>query len=351
MARMETFEYKLYPTRAQERRPAITHIAATEAATAYFEKQLWGDGGGTARRYLNDRGFTEATLRRYRVGYAPPGWDNLVAHLSAKGTDVGIMEEVDLVRRRHGTGHYDTFRNRIIFPVVSGVCVIGFGGRALDDKEDAKYINSAETPLFRKGHELYGIPQAKKAMSETRSVVLVEGYTDVLRLAEVGCVGVVATMGTASTDTHGELLRRFVESVVVCFDADEAGQTSSLRGCETLEKAGLEVRMISLPEGQDPDSYVRDYGAAAWQDTVANAPSAVEYKLETTFARYRQQGDLGLSKAASHAADIIAAVPNRTMRQELIARAAHYWAGGDYFSVGDKQRILAGEVARKAASG
>jgi DNA primase len=350
LARQVGLEWRGRPVDAAktERRQLLQR--ALDEAAQYFESRLQSSLGAGARDYLTRRGLTDETVRQFRLGYAPPGWENLGRYLSGKDLPLDVLREVDLVRaREHSGGFYDTFRNRVMFPIVDASGhVIGFGGRTLDPDDPAKYLNSAETPLFKKGRHVYALPQARPALAAAGYVVLVEGYTDVIALHQAGFRQVVAALGTALTEDHVRLLGRYVETVVLAYDADTAGQSAALRNLEVFERVGVEAQVLALPGGVDPDEFIRASGLPAWEKLLESRLSLAEYQLEMVFARYRDQGEQGLPKAAARAVNILAKVRDRVRREELVARAADHWGQGNPGRTAAMRRTLAMEVARRA---
>lgn len=322
---------------------------ALDLAAQYFEARLRSPAGAVAREYLQGRGLREETIAEFRLGYALPAWDDLARYLSSKNVAAEVAREADLIRPRQSGGYYDTFRNRIIFPIEdTSRHVIGFGGRTLDPEESAKYLNSADTPVFKKGRQVYGLPQARQAMTEVGYVVLVEGYTDVLALSQAGFRPVVAALGTALTEDHVRLLSRYVETVVLCYDADSAGQQAALRNLEVFERMGVNAQVVVLPGGTDPDSFVREQGLQAWHELLQTRLSLAEYQLEMIFSRYRDQGPEGLTQAASRAAEVLGKVRDATRRAFLAGRAADRWGQRDPSKITAMQRAIAEEMDRRA---
>ncbi len=351
LAHQVGLEWRGQPADAAKSERRKLQQRALQLAAEYFQAQLRSDVGTNARAYLAGRGLSEETIAEFRLGYAPPGWENLGRHLSSnKNLPVDVLREVDLVRARERSGgFYDTFRNRIIFPILDPTGrVLGFGGRALDPDDPAKYLNSAETPVFHKGRQVYGLPQARQAMGEAGYVVLVEGYTDVIALHQAGFRQAVAALGTALTEDHVRLLGRYVETVVLCYDADTAGQNAALRNLEVFERVGVDAQVVALPGGVDPDEFIRSRGLEAWEELLKTRFSLAEYQLEMIFARYREQGQEGLTKAAARAVGVLARVRDRVRRDELLARAADRWGQGNPGRTAAMQRTLAMEVARRA---
>ncbi len=234
-----------------------------EQAAAYYARQLREHAAApNAVAYLKQRGLSGEIAAEYGLGFAPPGWDNLNHHLS--GHPPGELLAAGLVIERDGGGHYDRFRDRIMYPIHDQRGrVIGFGGRSIGDAEP-KYLNSPETPVFHKGRELYGLYQARKSGADLARMLVVEGYMDVLALAQYGVRNVIATLGTATTGEHLERLFRISTDIVFCFDGDRAGRSAAWRALENslpLLQSGRQVYFLFLPEGEDPDSLVRGRGA------------------------------------------------------------------------------------------
>jgi DNA primase len=239
-----------------------------EEAAKFFEEALRSDGGAPARAAIGERNVSEETVARFRMGYAPAGWSSLIDYM-AKQRQVSAreLERVGLaLPRKNGPGFYDRFRHRLMFTITDpGGQPIAFSGRVLDAdeaKQGAKYINSPETEDYTKGHVLFGLHQARVAISKKREAILVEGNFDVLSMAEVGIDNVVAPLGTALTTEQALLLRRRVENVLVMFDGDDAGRKAARRAFPLLARAGIASYYISLPMGEDPDSVIRKGGAA-----------------------------------------------------------------------------------------
>jgi len=249
-------------------------------AAEYFRKQLTGlTTGQPARQYLQQRRITPETADRFGLGYAHDRWDGLLSTAAGQSIPVKLLLAAGLVRsRREGSGHYDVFRHRLIFPIRDlSDRVIGFGGRALGD-DPAKYLNSAETALFEKGQNLYGLDQARQAIAEEGHAVLVEGYTDCLMAHQHGLRHVVATLGTALTERQVQLLRRFAERVTVVFDSDEAGQRAADRAIELFLTQQLAVRLAQVPEGKDPCDFLLTQGREAFEALLGEAIDALEHR-------------------------------------------------------------------------
>ncbi len=264
-----------------------------KAAATYFQEALRRHP--TAERahlYLKGRGITGQVAKDFQLGYAPPGWNGLLNALG-KDFEPRLLERAGLlIARDNGGGYYDRFRDRVMFPISDAHDrIIGFGGRVLDQGEP-KYMNSPETPLFHKGHELYGLAQALAAIEKAGRVVVVEGYMDVIALAQFGVANVVATLGTATTREHLERLFRFAPEVVFCFDGDRAGREAAWRALEqalSVLRDGRQVSFLFLPEGEDPDTLIRKEGPEGFDHRLRHATELPEFFFETLGAR----ADLG----------------------------------------------------------
>lgn len=297
--------------------------AVLEAAVAFYREQLFDRAAGeNARAYLKRRGVTGETARQLGLGYAPGGWEALRSALLARGFAEEALVDAGVGVRREGGGTYDRFRDRVVFPIrsVSGPCV-GFGGRSLGD-EEPKYLNSPETSLYRKGEHLYGLDLTRQGVREQGLAVLVEGYMDFLSVFQAGIGNVVATLGTSFTDAQAALLRRFGGRVVLNFDSDPAGRGAARRALEKLLPLGFGVRVLELPGGHDPDSFVREKGPEEYRRQLEGAPGWFEQML----ARVVQDRNLGeVSERIAVVEDLaplILKTPNRLERAAHVALLA-----------------------------
>lgn len=249
------------------------------AVGLYREALERSEEGGVARRYLEGRGVDKATAEAYRLGFAPDRWDFLTRHLQHRSVSLELAEKLGLVRRRDGGGFYDTFRNRLLFTItdIHGRA-IGFGGRVLDDSLP-KYINSPESPIYHKSDVLFGVSLAKGTMRETGNAIVVEGYFDHLALYQAGVRNVVATCGTALTEGHIKLLKRYAGKVYTLFDADSAGRKATLRAMDLCLDAGFPAHVVELTAGEDPDSFIRKEGAEAFSNRLVKARPVLDYFL------------------------------------------------------------------------
>jgi len=256
-------------------------IAVNNAAAQYYHAILTSERGQAARSYLEKRGISQETIEAFQLGYALDDWNQLEDYLLKKGYAAEIVKSAGLIKRSETQNRfYDLFRHRIIFPIVQNhQDVVGFGGRSLGDSLP-KYLNTAETDLFSKRKNLYGLSSARESIRESNSAILVEGYMDCIKLQQAGFRNVVASLGTALTEDQARLLRRYAEKVVVIYDGDEAGQRETLRAITVLRGADLKVEVISLPPGKDPDEYIDYFGKEGfWQYIKNNGYSDIEFKL------------------------------------------------------------------------
>ncbi len=256
-------------------------------ATDFFRRMLETPRGSEAQAAIQGRGIGKRVADAFRLGWAPDSWDELGSHLGARGVSPQEAEELGLVvPRKDGHGHYDRFRNRLMFPVsdVSGN-VVAFSGRKLDlDPESPKYVNSPESAVYRKGKTLYGLGAARVAIRQSGQAVIVEGNFDLLQLHQMSFENVVAPMGTALTAEHVDVLRRYAREIVVLFDGDAAGRKAARATWDLVAPAGLAARIVVLPADADPDSFLRQRGAEALKNLLDAAPGMLEHLIERAAA-------------------------------------------------------------------
>ncbi|MCU7853909.1 MAG: DNA primase [Candidatus Thiodiazotropha sp. (ex Monitilora ramsayi)] len=254
-----------------------------DEASRFYQQQLrHHPEASRAIDYLKSRGLTGEIAAKFHVGYAPPGWDNLLSALGQDPSSIGRLSQCGLTSEPEGK-RYDRFRDRIVFPIHdTRGRVIGFGGRVLGD-DKPKYLNSPETPLFHKGRELYGLHEARRANNKLQRLLVVEGYMDVVALAQFGILNAVATLGTATTQDHLELIFRTCPEVVFCFDGDRAGKDAAWKALQTtlpIMREGREVRFLFLPDGEDPDTLVRKEGQEAFEQRIDDALPLSEFLFQ-----------------------------------------------------------------------
>ena len=257
---------------------------ANAFAMRLFEKSLYSDQGSEALKYLQDRGYSEETLKAFHVGYAPDDWETLTEWGPKNDHPLDVLVRAGLVIKKEERNRYfDRFRHRIMFPILNVAGrVVAFGGRALDPDDNAKYMNSPESPIYRKRKILYGLHHAKDALRQSEQVIVVEGYTDLLRLWDSGIHNVIAVSGTAFTEQHTQILSRYASGALLCYDSDTAGIQATLKAGDMLLQAGLEVRCIKLPDGHDPDTFITEESADAFQEQISSAVSLLQFRIDRT---------------------------------------------------------------------
>jgi DNA primase len=260
-----------------------TLFSVCSLAARFFYRSLNTEEGKFALEYFRSRGFSEKTMTIFGLGYSPRGWEALLQYAGQEGVKPETLEKVGLIRRREDGTPYDTFRGRAMFPIFSSSGrVIAFGARKLyEDDPLGKYINSPETAIYQKSKILYGLSQAKEAIRERDAVVLVEGYADLISVYQSGTRNIVASSGTALTAEQIQLIARYTKNIALVYDADAAGITAMLRGVDLILEGGLDVRIIQLPEGDDPDSFVRKNGGEAFEELLKKAVTFVDFKAAT----------------------------------------------------------------------
>lgn len=246
-------------------------------AARYFFKNL--QNNKNAKAYFLNRGITEVTIKNFGLGFALDDWQGLLNYLKRKAYSELDLINLGLIIKSEKGRHYDRFRNRVIFPVFDYKGkVIGFGGRVLDDSKP-KYLNSPETVLFKKGINLYGLNFALK-YNNNRTFIIVEGYMDCITLHQYGINNAVASLGTALTMSQAKLLKKYADSIIISYDADTAGQTATLRGLKILRSVGLEVKVLKVPEGKDPDEFIRKNGKSAFETLIKDSLPLIEYRIK-----------------------------------------------------------------------
>jgi DNA primase len=254
---------------------------ANKLARAFYQAELRGPRGAQARAYVARRGLSEDHIARYGIGFAPEAWDGLVSVMRREKVAPEAAERAGLIRaRERGSGHYDLLRNRLVFPIEDARGrTIGFGGRALAKDQEPKYLNTPESPVYRKREAFYGFPTALESLRARERAVIVEGYFDRIAMDLAGVGEALATCGTALSEDHARALRRRVRDVVMFFDGDEAGQRAMLRSLEMLLPQGLRVAAATIPGGLDPDEFLAEHGAEALQKLVDTAEPAIRLAM------------------------------------------------------------------------
>ncbi len=292
-------------------------------AADFFEECLGKPAGEKALEYLKNRGLSQKTIRKFRLGYALSSWDSLIQEAGRKGFSPPLLEEAGLaLKRRDKSGFYDRFRDRIIFPIfnVAGK-IVGFGGRVLDDSFP-KYMNSPETPLYHKSANLYGLNLAKEHILREDQAIIVEGYLDVITPYQEGVGNVVASLGTALSQGHLRCLRRYAREVIIVYDSDKAGVAATLRGLDLLVEEEFRVKVVSLPPGQDPDDFIRKYGKEEFRGRVEKAAGLFDCKLNLLLSRYAPDSVEGKARIAKEMLPTIDKVPDAIEKRAYIKELA-----------------------------
>ncbi|MDE2973740.1 MAG: DNA primase [Gemmatimonadota bacterium] len=300
---------------------------ASEYAASFFRERLWEwEGGEPARAYLEGRGIGREAGERFGLGYAPDEWGAFREAASVHGLDEGMLLELGLLKRSEKGGEpYDAFRNRVIFPIESVTGrVLAFGGRLLGEagKGSPKYLNSPESPIFHKGEVLYGLSWARNRIRRDASVLVVEGFMDVVSLAAVEIRNVVAPLGTALTESHARLLKPYATQVRLLFDSDPAGQKATFRAADTLLREGLHPAVVTLPDGEDPDSVARSGGAKAVRGFVEQAMDVLDRKIAMLEERGYFESNLKRIRARDKLLPTLRAARDPSLRDIYVTRVA-----------------------------
>ncbi len=301
-------------------------FSALRFAARYYHHELTqaAEGKG-ALKYLRERRFSKRTIKTFGLGYAPDRWDGLLTAASGHHISEEVLEEAGLaIPRKGGSGRYDRFRGRIMFPILSHVGkVVGFGGRILSgDSDQPKYINSPETPVYNKSRVLYGLYQAKHAIRKKDEALLVEGYTDVIALNQAGIENAVASSGTSLTREQVHLLSRYAKRIVLVFDSDAAGTGAAMRGVQTALPEGLAVYVVALPEGEDPDSFSRSGAASVEGYLEEHRRDFLTYMHEQAEREGRLDSPEGEAEVMHEILEAIAAMPDALMQETYVRRAS-----------------------------
>ncbi|MGH7898656.1 MAG: DNA primase, partial [Candidatus Binatia bacterium] len=341
LAREAGIELPKHPVEERRQRGRERLLRVNAFAAKFFERALWeGAGGAAARRYLEQRGIREPIARGFGLGFAPP--EGLARALEKAGAPLDDAASLGLIGRSTGGGWYDRFRSRLMFPITDlGGKTIAFGGRLLEDGQP-KYLNSPESALFQKRRSVFGLAAARDATRDAARVVLVEGYIDVIALAQAGVKNVVAPLGTALTADQIRLLRRFTDNISVFFDGDTAGRAAAARSFAVFAEVGLFADAAFLPDGHDPDTFVREAGAAGVERLLAAGSPLVEHYLRTLAP---PEAPLAAKmRAAQAVAELIARIRNAIFSGLLARRAA------ELYGIAEEQLLKGGRVAPPPAA-
>ena len=295
-----------------------------EAATRYFQSLLKNpEGGLSARNYLTSRHFDAETLERYRVGWAAPTWKGLLTHVQQKSsvTQEQLLKSGLIIKKEDSSTVYDRFRGRVIFPIKDlHSNIIGFGGRSINEEDQPKYLNSPETLLYQKSETLFGMDQAKQAIRKENQVILVEGYFDQMRAVQHGVEYVVATCGTALTAKQASMLRNHAETAILIFDSDSAGRSAAEKGFDILLEHGMNVKIVVLPDGQDPDSFIQEQGAESFLEKIRNAKPFMESYIDALVRESPGQTPADKVKMANQILPLLTRIKNTVERSAWLEK-------------------------------
>jgi DNA primase len=306
----------------QKERDALRKL--NEAATRYFQSLLKNpEGGLSARNYLTSRHFDADTLERYRIGWAAPTWRGLLTHVQQKSsvTQEQLVQSGLIIQKEDSSTVYDRFRGRVIFPIKDlHANIIGFGGRSINEEDQPKYLNSPETLLYQKSETLFGIDQAKHAIRRENQVILVEGYFDQMRAVQHGIEHVVATCGTALTAKQAGMLRNHAETAILVFDSDPAGRSASEKGFDILLEHGLNVKIVILPDGQDPDSFIQEQGVEIFLGKIRTAQPFMESYIDALIQESPGKTPEDRVKMANQILPLLAKIKNTVERSAWLEK-------------------------------
>jgi DNA primase len=339
---VEIPEEKVTPEEERRREERDRLLRINEVACEFYHRILLEEPeGAPGRRYLRQRGFEGDMVRQFRLGFAPSRRSALSEHLAAKGFDPKWARDVlGLVRSKEGRQDYDLFRSRLLFPILdSRGRVAAFGGRVLDDSLP-KYINSPESPVYHKGHILYGLYQARDAMRRTGEGIVVEGYFDQMALHRAGFPNAVATCGTALTAEHARLLKRYCERLLLLFDQDKAGRQATFRAMDALLGEGISVAVVDLDAGEDPDSFLARQGAEAMRRQLAGARPVLQVFIEASLESHGDSIE-GKARAAEEVLGKVKLLPGVIERDLYVKELAH--------RTGVDENLLKSQIGRSPA--
>lgn len=311
-----------YDDTLAKKRTAV--LAANRAAAKFFHAQLYTEQGRRALDYFLDRGLASETIRHFGLGFAPNDWRALKRHLNEQGFDDVLLESANLLRRSDKNGkvsYYDNFRNRVMFPIIDPRGnVIAFGGRVLDDSKP-KYINTSDTLVYKKSNGVFALNFAKNG--NDGKLIIAEGYMDVIALHQAGFTNAVACLGTALTKEQANLLSRYADTIILSYDADEAGQKATARALGIFGTTGMEIKVLHLEGGKDPDEIIKNYGAQRFQAIIDGAANDTEYRLLKARQGIDLATDDGKVKYLSAAAEILAEIGSPVEVDVYASRLAH----------------------------
>lgn len=314
-----------------------------EIAADFYSNVLRSPEGAAALNYLKKRGMSPETIRAFRLGYAPDKWDGLLNYLRSKNTPLSLIEKAGLIIAKDNQGYYDRFRQRIIVPI-SDVRnrVIAFGARVLDNSLP-KYINSPETAVYSKSKTLFGLNLSKEAIITQDCAVIVEGYFDLIAPFQAGITNIAASCGTALTTEQARLLKRYSRNIVMIYDADDAGQSATMRSLELLVEEDMNVKVVRLEKGYDPDGYIRHSGPEEFKALIIGAKDSVDYMLDTLKAKYDPADISQKARIASEILPLVAKFKNEILKSEYLKKLSR--------ELGVSESSLTAEIKKTKTTG
>ncbi len=298
----------------------------SENALAFFKKNLFNTKEGQkALGYLDKRKISEEIIQKLKIGYAMNSWDALLSYFQGKNISPGVLEKAGLVlRRQKKEGYYDRFRGRIIFPIFTETGkVVAFGGRTIINAEP-KYLNSPDTPIYTKGKLLYGINFCKESIREKGEVILVEGYTDFLSLYQAGITNCSASLGTSLTTHQVSIARNFAPRMIISYDGDDAGTKASVRGISLCFERGVQIKVLTLPDGMDPDSFIRKSGVDKFKSLVQNSTGGLKFLINTLIRKTNLEIPEEKAKAVNHVLTEIEKIADPFIRSEYLKKTSEH---------------------------
>ena len=343
---------RLSPEEERHRREEKILLKVNELTQEIYHECLTKSARGeVGRKYLAARGITAETIETFKLGYAPDEWDYLLGKLTRQGFSPQQLEAAGLVAKRKTTsGYYDRFRGRIMIPITDAFGhVAGYGGRILtaEDDKTPKYLNTPETAIFNKGRLLFGLDKSNRAINAAGAAVVVEGYMDAISLFGAGVQNVVATLGTAFTAEHAKLILRHAGKIIFCYDSDEAGQKATIRALPIVQEAGAQVFVVKVPDGKDPDEFIRKHGKAAFEELINQAQTMIDYRLNYVLAHVKLSTIGDKVRALQEILPVVAKVTKVASRNEYCKQIAAALALDEKTVVNEWKKFSDAEISTK----
>ena len=335
---------KTSPEQERRRREEKILLKINELAQDFYHECLIKTARGeVGRKYLAARGITPETIEAFKLGFAPDEWEALLKKLMRQNFSPQQLEAVGLIaKRKNSSGYYDRFRGRIMIPIANIFGhIVGFGGRVLNSGDDTtpKYLNTPDTALFNKRNLLFGLDKSNRAINAAGAAIVVEGYMDAISLFSAGIKNVVATLGTAFTPEHAKLILRYAKKIIFCYDSDEAGQRATLRALPIVQQIGAEVFVVKVPDGKDPDEFIRKHGKVAFEELIKNAETLVDYRMNYVLARTEYGTTAGKFQALQEILPVIAKINDNVKLKDYLKKIANALSLDEYL-IEDKWKKL-----------